>query len=493
MATPEVILQTLCSPSIPIQHLGLALLRKAALAVSDASIVASWTDIIKKLVELLLVSEDTGVSSRADEVLVKLLAVDLPGNKGTGLVWRRLLEDRGVYELFFKFCSWHGDDLPGGKRAKTEGQGRLLGFVSRMSELDFGATVASRFPDIEERYKGSPGVPCQGFLDFAARHAIKAEEDVMMHMILLDFYTSLLRSSGSSSNSFRTGALDYFHFSRVHESTIGRYLAPEEYSDDPLEQTLLESKSAEYISTYAVLHPQKLMLESTPEIPGHNHPERLGSAPASAPADLGGKALPEALLNRIQHHLVTSPKTPHSPSLKLLTALSPFLLNSAYNPVSTIEKIPLSPPSAEYINALSALFTSQEVYIHYYGAHPEMWRTLLSYASALALREVSLASIDLMEKLGTGALWGLQLLLAAPGVMTFLATPNTRTGGNDPSSTAYAVAMKKWACLLAVEKALDTWGDQIAGAQEWKVIVGHRRQAGVWGSAAGGEVATLEM
>ncbi|PWW79023.1 hypothetical protein C7212DRAFT_361841 [Tuber magnatum] len=491
LATPETILQTLSAPVPPIQHLGIALLQKATLAVSDAGIIASWTDVIKKLLKLMLASEDTGVSSGSLDLLLNLLKVDSPKANGTGLVWRRILEDRGVYELFFKLCSWDGDALPGGKRAKTEGQGRLLEFVAKLAELDFDAIVASRFREIEGKFSISAEDPCRGLLDFAARHAIRVDDDVMMHMLLLDFYAALLRSAGSASVSAER-PLDYLRKSGLHASTIGKYLAPEAHSDDFLSQGFLESKAAEYIATFASLHPNELLAEPTPEIPDSRQPKRRRTSDAPTRAD--PKPLTQALLERIQFHIEEPAQHPHHPSLRILTSLPPSLLIISY-PTSVISKIPLSPPQAAYISTLSSLFATREIYFAYSDAHPELWKTLLKYASTPALRNEALASLDLIEKLSRNGAWGLREVLESPGVMTYLITPNSRhaAGGGDPESSAFKISVKKWETLNAIEKVLGEWRDEVPGATGWGVVVAERTRTGVWGSRAGGEVATAEM
>lgn len=259
----------------------------------------------------MLVSEDTGISSKSLDLLLSLLKVDSPKANGTGLVWRRMLEDRGVYELFFKLCSWDGDALPGGKRAKTEGQGRLLEFVAKLAELDFDAVVASRFPEIEKKFSASAEDPCRGLLDFAARHAIRVDDDVMMHMLLLDFYAALLNSAVPAPSSAER-PLDYLRKSGLHGSTIGRYLAPEAYSDSSLIQGFLESKAAEYMATFASLHPKELLAEPMPETPDNRQPKRRRTS--DTPPGAEPKPLTQVLLERIQFRIEESRQHPHPPS-----------------------------------------------------------------------------------------------------------------------------------------------------------------------------------
>lgn len=498
LADQSVILQTLSAPSSPIRNLGLSILQKAALAISDASIVASWSDVIKKLIEVLLVDEDTGIASKATDVLVGLLAVDLPTQVATGLLWRRILEDKGVYEVFFKVCSWNGDKLAGGKKSKTQGQGRLLGLVAKIAALDFDAVATSKLPEIDTKYTGDEG--CKGLLEFAVKYAVDIDQDIMMHMLLLDFYTSLLQETGATPE-LSSKALNYLQASGLHGSTIGRYLAPEAYSDDMIDQQFLESKAAEYIATFARLHPTQLLSSPAPTIPDHRSPKRR-RASESAPS-APEKPLVNALLERIRFILENNRQNPHAPSLDILSSLPASLLTTdAGKRVASL--IPISPPFPEYIDALSNILSKpgndSSLYNHYLSTHPEMWKKITSYASTLALRDVVLSCMRLIEKLtivqdSTGAYWGIKEVLNTPGVMSFLISPPQRFAGaaRDPTSAAYTVAVRKVEVLETILRVLGRAGGEVPGGEAWKVIVEERLRVGLWGNAAGGEVATMEM
>lgn len=480
-------LQLLSAASPAVRILGLSILEKAAAAPSEVGIVASWSDVVQKLVEVLLCDSDTGVASRAADVLVKLLAADL----GVGLLWRRVCEDEGVYETFFRLCSWKGEELPEGKKAKTEAQGRLLQVVARMAALDFSAVSTSSFPAIDKKYAASEEA-CGGLLEFAARWAVDADGDVMMHMVLLDFYTLLLQS---------TKALDYLETSGLHGATAGRYIAPAAYSDDIIDQQLLESKAAEYLATYARLHPMQLLDSPAPKIPDGRNPKRrrmsLGTGPPP-PA----KTLVEVTLERIEQTLQDTPQHPHTPSMDILTAMPPsVLVTDAAKKV--VAMIPLSPPQTAYIDALTAVITKQgsssEVYDNYYATHTDMWQKINSYVSTLALRDVVLACMNFIEKLlvaqdSTGTYWGAKEVMNAPDVMALLITPPQRfSGARDPMSTAFVVATRKLEVLETVLRVLGRAGDEVPGVEGWKVVVQERLKVGLWGNGAGGEMATMEM
>lgn len=489
------ILQTLSAPLPPIQLLGLSILQKATLAVSDAGMLAFWGGVIKKLVEVLLLDEDLGVASKATEVLVGLLKVDLPATGGAGLLWRRVLEDKGVYEVFFRLCSWDGDELPGGKKSKTEGQGRLLGFVAKIAALDFDAVATSKVPEIDSKYMGDGA--CGGLLGFAARYAVNIDEDVMMHMVLLDFYTSLLQETGTTPE-VASKALGYLQESGLHGSTVGRYLAPEAYSDDMIDQQFLESKAAEYIATFARLYPVQLLSSPTPAIPDPKTRSALGSSPPAS-----GKLLVDAILERVRFILENNPRSPHSPSLDILSSLPISVLTTDVRK-RVVALVPISPPFPEYIdclaNTLSKPGGDRSLYDYYHSTHPEMWRRITSYASALALRDVVLSCMRLIERLSivqdsAGVYWGIKEVVDTPGIMSFLITPPQRFAGaaRDPMSAAYTVAARKLEVLETILRVLGRAGSGVPGGEGWRVVVEQRLKVGLWGNAAGGEVATMEM
>lgn len=454
--------------------------------------MASWNDVIKKLIEVLLLDENTGVAAKAAEVLVGLLSVDLPATGGAGLLWRRILEDKGVYEVFFKLCSWNGDELPGGRKSKTQGQGRLLEFVAKIAALDFDAVATSKIPEIDFKYTGERAG--RGLLGFAAGHAVSIDEDVMMHMLLLDFYSSLLQEA-STTPELSSKALNYLQESGLHGSTVGRYLAPEAYSDDMIDQQFLESKAGEYIATFARLHPVPLLSLPAPAIPDPKNREASGISP--------GKLLVDAVLERVQFILENHSRSPHTPSLDILSSLPISVLTTdAGKRVAAL--VPVSPPFPEYIDCLCNIFSKpgsdRSVYDHYHSAHPEMWRRIISYASALALRDVVLSCMRLIERLSivqdsAGTYWGMKEVVSAPGVMAFLITPPQRFAGaaRDPMSTAYTVAARKLEVLETFLRVLGRPGSEVPGAEGWRVVVQERLKVGLWGNAAGGEVATMEM
>lgn len=487
------VLRALSAPSPPIQQLGLSILQKATLTASDAGIVAFWNDVIKKLIEVLLLDEDIGVASKAAEVLEGLLSVDLPTRGGTGLLWRRILEDKGVYEVFFKLCSWNGDKLPGGKRSRTQGQGRLLQFVAKIAALDLDAVATSKFPEIDSKYTGDEAG--RGLLGFAARYAVNIDEDVMMHMVLLDFYTSLLHGT-SVTPELSTKALDYLQESGLHGSTVGRYLAPEAYSDDIIDQQFLESKAGEYIATFARLHPLRLLSSPAPAVPAPKNRRTEELSP--------DKPLVDALLERVEFILENNSRSPHTPSLDILSSLPISALTTDAGK-HVVALIPISPPFPEYLDCLSNIISkpgcNRYLYDHYHSTHPEMWQRITSYASALALRDVVLSCMRLIERLSVvqdstgGVYWGIKEVVNTPGVMSFLITPPQRFSGaaRDPMSAAYTVAARKLEVLETILRVLGRAGSEVPGAEGWRVVVQERLRVGLWGNAAGGEVATMEM
>lgn len=189
----------------PYNLLLLALLAKAADSPKDAAHVAGMAQVIRALVHLWLVTEDVGIATRASQVLLALLKVDLPPPgidplvgggasskpSGQGLVWRRLFGDRDVYGLFYSVCSTqdHADHSIS-KRAKTVAQARVLDIVPQLGKMSWDHLVRSHHAEIERSY-GLRNED-EGLLDFVCSHMVDAKEDVLIHMNLLQFFAELI-------------------------------------------------------------------------------------------------------------------------------------------------------------------------------------------------------------------------------------------------------------------------------------------------------------
>lgn len=459
LASQETILEALSAPSPPIQLLGLSLLSKASASPTEASIVASWIEVLRKVTTMALVDEDTGVSTKAADVLTELLTVDLVATGGNGMVWRRMFSDSGIYALFYALPSWSGEDL-GSKRRKTEAQGRLLSLLPRILKLDFELLTRPLHAELEKPHM--PGASDTSLLAFTVIHMAQIKDDVMLHMVLIDFFTALLNTVG-------TLALVFLQTRGVHERTVNLYLDPGAFTDDTLDSMLLESKAADYIAVYTNLFPRDSPL---------------------AP-----------LANRVKQHLISSPQDPHSPSLTVLRCIPTATL-----PGHGIARvIPLSPPRPEYLSTLSTLFSNKALYAEVLASHPEMYAKLLEYAGTAALGPAAMAALDVLEAIAlagsvpTASEWsqeppiagvaatGAEELTRHVEVLQFLcADPERFVGGvADPESWAWRVARRRWDLVGSIARQ--------PGAARWKEQLEERYRGGIWGESRSLDIATEEM
>ena len=112
---------------------------------------------------------------------------------GQGLLWRRIFQDREIYEMIFSLCSFEAIGAGEGRldeRQKSLAQARLLRVLPRLAALDFHTISHTSFPDIEARYGLQQGE--QGILWFAAADMVNKEEDMLMHITVIDFFAEFL-------------------------------------------------------------------------------------------------------------------------------------------------------------------------------------------------------------------------------------------------------------------------------------------------------------
>lgn len=208
--TTEKLEQGLQSPSISIQLLILAYLRKAADTPSGAAFVAYSSSLTQVLVTTWLATESTEVADKSLEALVELLNVDSPTTstfvtsasssgeaQGQGLLWRRLFSDPDVYELLFAWTSLnnskHNTSTKKGMQQATISQGRLFDFIPRAAQISWTEISTSKLPDIERKYmKGdTSSQPYGGLLRYVASDMIDPS-DYLMELLRQDCFSKLL-------------------------------------------------------------------------------------------------------------------------------------------------------------------------------------------------------------------------------------------------------------------------------------------------------------
>lgn len=188
----------------PFHNLILTLLEKAAASSTYAQALANRPGVVAAIVRLWLCTADTGVATQSENLLVSLLKVsknepistgaDAPLHTyGTGPMWRRLFGDRDICSLYYHYTSLKQLSSPPlpllSKRDKTISQARLLSWLPLVGSLDWNAIVSSNGLDVERDVGLSQD---QGLLHYAALKMVDTEDDMLMHMTLINFFSVLI-------------------------------------------------------------------------------------------------------------------------------------------------------------------------------------------------------------------------------------------------------------------------------------------------------------
>lgn len=190
----------------PFHSLILTLLEKATASSIDAQALANRPIVVSSVVRLWLCTQDAGVATQAEDLLTLLLSVsknepvatssgaDVPLHTyGTGPIWRRLFRDRDISSLFYHYTSLKQLSSPPlpllNKRDTTIAQARLLSWLPRVGAMDFNTIVSSHGVDVEREIGIKEG---QGLLHYAALKMVDTEDDMLMHMTLINFFSALI-------------------------------------------------------------------------------------------------------------------------------------------------------------------------------------------------------------------------------------------------------------------------------------------------------------
>jgi hypothetical protein len=226
LASEEALILALKSPAPSANLLALTIIHKAIRSPGDTAILSIMQGVILQYITTWLSTPHVEIGERATQALGDLLEVDcdhrnsaelttkLSGLQlssrmppGQGLLWRRVFQDRQIYEKILELCSpkTTGDrDGQLDERQKSLAQGRLLRVLPRLAALDFAAVTHSKFGSIEADYGLTDGE--EGLLPFAALHMVD-KKDMLMHYTLIDFVAELLRSM--SMTDLSKSKLDY--------------------------------------------------------------------------------------------------------------------------------------------------------------------------------------------------------------------------------------------------------------------------------------------
>lgn len=212
LASEDALVQALRSPSPSTNILAIAVIEKAARSPGDTAILSIMRDVVESFLRTWLSTPHVEVGERAAKALGDLLSIDCDRRSaaeldaklhglqitprtppGQGLLWRRIFQDREIYESLFELCSFETVGTGEGEldeRQKSLAQARLLRVLPRMAALDFPTISRTKFPDIERQYQVDEGE--QGLLWFAATDMVNKEEDMLMHITVIDFFAELL-------------------------------------------------------------------------------------------------------------------------------------------------------------------------------------------------------------------------------------------------------------------------------------------------------------
>ncbi|KAL8957786.1 MAG: hypothetical protein Q9183_005968, partial [Haloplaca sp. 2 TL-2023] len=506
--------------SPPINLVTLSLLSKAQDSKGDVGIIASKPPLVAALIKLWLSTSDTSVAQSAQRVLVDLLTTDVHGQSSPSetytqsLLWRRVFRDKDIYGSIFRICSLStsGPDDQLSKRDKTVAQARLLDLLVK---IDCQFIRQSHIPEIENQY----GVKEGGLLDFAVSRMVEHEDDILMHMTLIDFFTEIVNPNHSLVEN--TEALQLLQQRGLHYRTLSYYIEPSKHSS--LEQTCLYSRSANYVATYASFYPLHFL-----------------DSPCILLKTLA--RLTDVLSDISTHRWAQGPTPKHD--LHVLASLPRLALLPGRTEMSPLFFLETKPANEDSLQTLATVFhgpaqtstlessTARVLYYLYLEQNPDMWQDVVKAAETIALKETALASIALIKAVIT-ANWtalpdpsqhnlptekqlaekcGSHQNLAPTGILAIFTPPTLSTviryllrpgqtssnlvggGKGDVESAAYRVAAAKYDVLLSLKPRLQEVAQETGQLHDVLAIINKRLALGVLGgdSHVGSSIGTME-
>ncbi|KAI4642751.1 uncharacterized protein J4E78_010082 [Alternaria triticimaculans] len=518
----------------PFHSLILTLLEKATTSSTDAQALANRPAVMLAIVRLWLCTQDAGVATQAEELLTSLLEVSknepvsIDGKSslhtyGTGPMWRRLFSDRDISSLYYHYTSLKDLTSPPqpllNKRDKTISQARLLSWLPRVAAMDWNAVTSSYGPEAEKEVGLKEG---QGLLHYAALKMVDTEDDMLMHMTLLQFYSTLIttvKAKPHLSHYDSSLALDFLIEEGVHKGIVDFHTS----NNPSLDHSFLSSRTAQYISDYASHYPENF--EKSSEMPTiRNYVHRnirkceasdlniIASMPRSTliPQKASGPSWDDCVITDMpitrtnQDALKTLATIFHGPPKEEITFPQTETIGSDSKRTQT---------EAAYARLLTALF---------YMKKPNMFADITTHMETIAMKENALAALTLVGALITST-WstdplpnipandptyarltafpksGVDLILdptISGGVLPSLLKPATTFsnlvgGRGDAENAAYIVATAKFEVLKTLGRKLE----QDGGRQDVLAMVRRRVGDGVWGDSGnvGSRIGTLEM
>lgn len=385
----------LSTSSTPINLITLHLLQKASQNKADAGLVAASIDTMGALFKLWLSTPDTAVAQKALTVISALLHADGTQLQSEpfhqSLVWRRVFRDRDIYGLMFSICSLTtaGEEGQLSKRNKTVAQARLLDLLLK---IDCELVRSSQIPGIETRY----GVKRGGIMEFAAVHMVDYEDDIIMHTTLIDFFADLILTGSQP-------ALDFLIDHGLHDRTISYYIEPHKHNS--LDLVYIYSRSANYISNYCFSFGVHLIRR-------HGVLKSILLRLSAVFDKLSSNR--QVQTQSLTHDLHVLVSLPLNSLLPQSFVDSPFLLLDANFGDADILKTlatvfrgsarqssshdPLANDSQQ-MNARRSQDNraARVLYFLYLNKYPNLWKQIAQAAETLALKDVALAAIEVIN------------------------------------------------------------------------------------------------
>ncbi|KAL6711157.1 hypothetical protein ACN47E_005688 [Coniothyrium glycines] len=522
----------------PFHNLILTLLSKATASSIDAQVLANRPSVMFAIVRLWLCTQDTGVATQAEDLLTSLLQVsknepmsiateaDVPLHTyGTGPMWRRLFSDRDIASLYYHYTSLKRLGSPPlpllDERDRTIAQARLLSWLPSVGRMNFDSITSSYDLHVEREVGLNQN---QGLLHYAALKMVDSDNDMLMHMTLINFYSDLIttvRTKPHLSHYDSSLSLDFLKNEGIHKRLIDFHT-----SDSPgIEHSFLSSRTARYISDYAIHYSENF--ENSQEMPAirncvHRKIRKCEASDLNIIA-----AMPRSTLipRRADGTLLWDDCVINDiPITRTNQDALKTLATVLHGPV----KAELTFPQVEAVGFDGARRQTEQVFARLltallYSKKPTMFSDVVTHMETIAMKENALAALTLVSALITTS-WsteplpdiiptsdptyarlnsfpksGLDVLLdpsISGGVFPSLLKPATTFsnlvgGRGDAENAAYQVAMAKFDVLKALCRRLEEEG----GRQDVLAMVRRRVDEGPWGEAGGvgSRIGTLEL
>ncbi|KAJ4994099.1 hypothetical protein SVAN01_00576 [Stagonosporopsis vannaccii] len=518
----------------PFHGLILSLLEKAAANSTDAQALANRPGVVASIVRLWLCTQDTGIATQAEDLLISLLKTskneplsigseDTGHIHGTGPMWRRLFNDQDIRSLYYYHTSLKNLSSPPlpmlNKRDKTIAQARLLSWLPRVGAMHWDTVVAPHALDVERQVGLSEN---QGLLHYATMKMVDTEEDMLMHMTLINFFSELIttvKTTPHLTHYDSSLSLDFLQEQGLHKQLIEFHTT----NDPGLEHSFLSGRTARYISDYAFNYPENFERSAQmPTIRNYVHRSMrkceasdlniVASMPRSTLIPRQGSSfawdqcviLDMPITRTNQDALKTLATIFHGPPQQEITFPQVEKIGSDAKRIQV---------ESTFARLLTALFISKK---------PNAFSDIISHAETVAMKENALAALALLRALITAS-WssepiedldandltyarlnnfsktGLDLILdpsISGGVLPVLLKPATSFsnlvgGRGDAENAAYQVAMAKFDVLKALGRKLEENG----GREDILFMVKRRLNEGPWGVAGsvGSRIGTLEL